>query len=1085
MGMRSSLLVLAVLGLLLLSSFAIVPADAGEERSDRATSDLPVTHRSFKMGVGPHPRNLPAPSWDDIQEGYAMAGQWGEVVNYWPEVPWYDEEAKLVGNATTAATIKALYSDNGMVPVFQTNFWTVGMRPGYGMGAWLEVPPDLDPNITMADATFRSRWVGHVRSIAAEWQMEYYCLGNEVNSYHGWHVENAADFEANLPSLMAASYAAIKEVSPETKVVLTFRLLELYHYDNLDLLELFDGTMCDIIAFTSYPSRTGDYATPADLPADYYYRIVDHTGTMSLAIAELGWTSHMAFGGDEDEQADFLLWFLEHTQDIPWEYVQWLELHDLRPEGVATAHSQTVGLRRNDGTAKPVWEVWTDTFNLTYTGDDPIQPHGPIHINGNDEFDLAHGVSSGNGSAANPFVIEGWSIDGRTAGYCIMVKNTSVHFVVRNCRLHGSMGGNGGVGISLINTSWGVFTGNTLWSMATALTLDEDTSDNVFYGNNFLVNDHDAFDAGTNNLFNLPGGPGNFWMGALLRLFGVATHDGAEWSEAYSIGGSSMAEDEHPAVSVFDHVLVPLEDQTSMTVNTGDTVRLTLFSPVTDAMGSVMVWYILEDQVYERAMEPMDASWGSLWGYDLTVPLDATGQLTYIFRVVETDGMVTISNISTRDVVDDIPPWLVEDATIGEAEVGGDLVFEVELADNIGVIGAWVEHWMTGGTPANDSMDSVVTGRWTHAITVGAGSGPLRYVFHFVDAAGNWNSTGEALVSVGDTTPPMFGENLTVAQAVTGETVVFSITVTDDVGLANITVEFGDVTYGLYQNATMNATGEDDVYEFEFTIPDYFVGTVLYRFWANDTSGNLARTDIGGIIVEDAEPPTLQVVSSLPPQVNTGGRYEVSVNAADNVRIWSVTLIMSLDTGVGDPLESSQNLLSSGDSWSTFAFIGTDKLGTITFYFRVTDLYDNVVSSEEGTSVVVDTIPPQMEFMVPLTAKIGDRIQVEVKATDNIGIADVRWRGLPFEADGLFANGTIDEPGEYEVTVTVVDAAGNEAREMFTIFVEDDISPVRIMMEVLLVVVLAVVALVLVRWFLQQRRRQRGKDPELEPPPEV
>lgn len=1083
MGMRSPLLVLAVLGLLLLSSLATLPAGAGEERSDRATSDLPVTHRPFKMGVGPHPRNLPSPSWDDIQEGYAMAGQWGEVVNYWPEVPWYGEEAKLVGNATTAATIKALYTDNGLVPVFQTNFWTVGVRPGYGMGAWLQVPPDLDPNITMADATFRSRWVDHVRSIAEEWQMEYYCLGNEVNSYHGWHVENAADFEANLPSLMAASYAAIKEVSPDTQVVLTFRLLELYHFDNLDLLELFDGTMCDVIAFTSYPSRTGDYATPADLPADYYHRIVDHTGTIPLAIAELGWTSHAAFGGDEDEQAEFLLWFLEHTRDIPWEYVQWLELHDLRPEGVATAHSQTVGLRRNDGTAKPVWEVWTDTFNLTYTGDDPLRPRGPIHIDGDDEFDLAHGVSSGNGSVADPYVIEGWSINGSEAGYCIIIANTTARFLVRDCLLRGSQGDDGTLGVSLVNASWGEFTDNTLRTLAMGIHLDTDSSDNLFYRNNIIMCDSYASDQGADNLFSLPGGPGNFW-GDAIGMFGVATHDGSEWNTGYSIDGPSMTEDEHPAVNIFDHDLIPLEDHTRLRVTTGDVVRLTLFSPVTDEMRAVVVYYLLDDRRSFILMEAMEAAWGSLWGADLEVPSDATGQLAYLFSVEEMDGNTTISNISSRDVVDDIPPWLVEDATIREAEVGGDLLFEVELADNIGVAGAWVEHWMTGGTPVNDTMESLVSGRWTHAITVGAGTGPLRYVFHFVDAAGNLNSTGEALVSVGDATPPAFGENLTVAGAVTGETVVFSISITDDVGLANVTVEFGDITFGLYRNETMNATGDGDLFEYEFTIPGYFVGTVLYRFWANDTSGNLAHTDIGGIIVEDVEVPTFQVVAALPPQVDTGGRYEVSVNADDNVGMWSVTLFMSLDTGEGDPVESSQNLLSAGTSWSTFVFIDTDHLGTITYHFRVVDLYDNAVSSEEGTSSIVDTIPPEMEYLVPVTAKVGQRVRVEVEATDNIGVAEVRWRGLPFKAEGLVANGTIGEPGTYRVTVTVVDAAGNEAWEEFTIFVEDDTSPAWVLLQAVLVLVLVVVALLLVKWFLDQRRRQRGKDPELEAPPE-
>ncbi len=1084
MGMRRGLLVLAVLLVLVLSASApfSIGSSPSDDRASRADPTPPVSHRPFKMGVGPHPKNLPNATWDDVMDGYRLAGRWGELTNYWPGVPWYEEEDKLVGNASTRATVQTLYTDNGMTPVFQTNFWNLLTRPGYGFGAWLDVPPDIDPNATMADSEFRARWVDHVRSVAGEWQMEYYCIGNEVNSYHSWHTGNAADFEANLPSLMAESYAAIKEASPDTKVVITFRLVELLHYDNLDLLEMFNGTTCDIIAFTSYPSLTGDYDTPADLPEDYYHRICDHTGTMPLAIAELGWTSHDAYGGDEAEQAEFLTWFLEHTADIPWEYVQWLELHDLRAEGLANAHSQTVGLLRSDGTPKPAWEVWKETFNLSYSGDWELVPRGPILIEGDGDFDLAHGVSSGTGDAADPFVIEGWSINGTEAGYCLMVLNTTARFVVRDCLLYGTRGDGGTIGIMLGNESLGEFKGNTLRSLAQAFHLNPDSSGNLFHGNNFFKIDDYGFDYGEGNLFNLPGGPGNFWGDAVHRLFGVATHDGSEWSEGYVIGGSSGAEDEHPAVNMFGHELIPLEDQTQDRATTGDAFRWLLFSPVTDEMRSVRVWYLLDGRGTFIVMEAMDASWGSLWGADLEVPSDATGQLSYMFTAEEMDGNLTVSNISSLEVVDDDPPWLVDDLTPSEVSFGQDLTFEVEVSDNIGVAGVWIEHWYDDEGPFNLTMEESVTDRWVLTIPVAAGLGDLHYRFHVEDTSGNPNSSQVTTLSLDDTTPPVFGNDTTMSEGTTGEVVVFRVVVTDDMAIHNVTVEYGAYDGSYYDVAEMESDG--DVYSYKLVVPSYMFGTMGYRFLAIDTSGNNASTEVGGIIIVDNDPPTATVVSTLPPTVGTGESHQVVVNVDDNVAVWSVTFHMELDTGEGDPLFLPLNLLDMGGSFQGTVHLSTEHVGTITHHLTVIDLYGNAVNTTPATSRLVDTIPPEMEYLVSVTTKVDKEVFLEVEATDNLGIVEVTWKGLPFEPDGMFANGTFDEPGEHKVTVTVRDAAGNEATDEFFVYVEDDSDLTTVMLQVVLVVALLVAGLLLTRWMLARRAEEGRGDPELEDAPE-
>ncbi len=69
--------------------------------------------------------------------------------------------------------------------------------------------------------------------------------------------------------------------------------------------------------------------------------------------------------------------------------------------------------------------------------------HTPIRIDSDADFDLAHGVvnwDTGNGTIWNPWIIDDWDIDGTGYGYCIYIGNTTDHFVVMGCYLHGAGG---------------------------------------------------------------------------------------------------------------------------------------------------------------------------------------------------------------------------------------------------------------------------------------------------------------------------------------------------------------------------------------------------------------------------------------------------------------------------------------------------------------------------------------------------------------------------------------------------------------------------------------------------------------------
>src|SRR2546427_10543844 len=61
--------------------------------------------------------------------------------------------------------------------------------------------------------------------------------------------------------------------------------------------------------------------------------------------------------------------------------------------------------------------------------------HAPIIIQSNSDFTVDNGVTGGNGTAADPYIIEGWEL-AFSATYGILIQNTNAHFVIRDVDVH-------------------------------------------------------------------------------------------------------------------------------------------------------------------------------------------------------------------------------------------------------------------------------------------------------------------------------------------------------------------------------------------------------------------------------------------------------------------------------------------------------------------------------------------------------------------------------------------------------------------------------------------------------------------------
>jgi hypothetical protein len=86
--------------------------------------------------------------------------------------------------------------------------------------------------------------------------------------------------------------------------------------------------------------------------------------------------------------------------------------------------------------------------------------HDPIYIGGNDQFTPENGVTGGNGTVNNPYLIENWVFIAVGSGEAIHIVNTDAYFIIRNCTIRGFQDGiffsrvvNGGIEETTIETT--------------------------------------------------------------------------------------------------------------------------------------------------------------------------------------------------------------------------------------------------------------------------------------------------------------------------------------------------------------------------------------------------------------------------------------------------------------------------------------------------------------------------------------------------------------------------------------------------------------------------------------------------------
>jgi parallel beta-helix repeat protein len=135
-------------------------------------------------------------------------------------------------------------------------------------------------------------------------------------------------------------------------------------------------------------------------------------------------------------------------------------------------------------------------------------PHAPIHITSNSDFASQASANGwpGDGSQGNPYIIDGYDIDGQGGTYCIWIENTDVWFVIRNCNLWNATSDASepwGTGISLKNVTNGTLANNHCSSNSRGILLYSSSNYNNITNNNCSGNSYYGISLYSSSNYNI------------------------------------------------------------------------------------------------------------------------------------------------------------------------------------------------------------------------------------------------------------------------------------------------------------------------------------------------------------------------------------------------------------------------------------------------------------------------------------------------------------------------------------------------------------------------------------------------------
>ncbi|MDP4146785.1 MAG: DUF5011 domain-containing protein, partial [Bacillota bacterium] len=372
---------------------------------------------------------------------------------------------------------------------------------------------------------------------------------------------------------------------------------------------------------------------------------------------------------------------------------------------------------------------------------------------------------------------------------------------------------------------------------------------------------------------------------------------------------------------------------------------------------------------------------------DTTVITDANGNATTVLNANEAVGTANIEAVAEGGAYADTTVNFTADTGKPVIALNGDNPITMQ----VGSI------YNDAGAKAYDSYEGDITNRVISTGSVDTTKvGTYTITYNASDTAGNTADPVTRTVNIIDTGKPVITLNEDNPVTVTvGSTYT-------DAGAKAYDTYYGDITSSIVTTGSVDTTK---------------IGTYTITYNANDLSGNTADTVTRTINVVDNVKPIITLTGNSTETLPAGSSYtDAGATATDNYD--------------GD---ITSNIVTTSN-------VDTNKPGTYTVTYNVTDSSGNIADTVTRIVKVVDTTKP----ILSLKGNAEDTIEVNtVDSYKDPGFTAID--AIDGDITGsVQVSGTVDtrKVGDYTLTYTSTDEAGNTATLTRIVHVVDTTKPV-------------------------------------------
>lgn len=449
-------------------------------------------------------------------------------------------------------------------------------------------------------------------------------------------------------------------------------------------------------------------------------------------------------------------------------------------------------------------------------------------------------------------------------------------------------------------------------------------------------------------------------------------------------------------VDIIDNTIPDLgEPVYSMTATTGDTYSVSI--DVTDdvEVNTVRMYYYFGMDMPETIPYLDGAVSGTTYNFDLDIPdsLDMLHFWIEAMDLVENTAMTGVMDIEVLDNDDPVIDLLLSDM---DAATGEEFMFKINASDNIAVDHVDVTYQITGMEEMTMPLMEM-EGSYHYTMTLpNDNDGDLVYHFTVHDTSGNMVQSEEITVDIIDDEPPMIGIDAPMSADQHELVFISASPSSDNVGIVSYEWDImGEPLSGMEINYTFDDAG---VYTITLLISD---------------GVNPAVEMSKNITIIDADIP--EIILDAPDEM--GNHQMLVANASgstDNIGIVSYDWVLVLP-------DNSQ-VEGTGP---IFEHDIEGALGEMTLDLSVSDAVGNEATL---THIIVskDLLAPTAVAPEDAETYEGQTLTfTDMGSTDNIGVVDWVWT----VADEVFVGKDLfyffEDSGEFNISLTVYDSAGN------------------------------------------------------------